>query len=156
MIPFTWREAGFAVRNSMEVELKRRRIPRARLFAFSALAVIASLSALQLFDRGRVVTVRSYVRAERAWAKYFPVSAGKPLLRRAEPLLFRIGMLRPVRVEVEPGCQSAPRSRRRYLANHPRQSCGQMESRRSGRRYLAACPKAASCSMSAHTSATTP
>lgn len=83
--------------------MKRRRIPRARLFALGALAVIAGLSALQLFDRGRVVTVRSYVRAERAWAKYFPVSAGKPLLRRVEPLLFRTGVLRPVRVEVEPG-----------------------------------------------------
>ena len=80
--------------------MKRKAISRARLVAFGVLAVIAGLAALQLFDRGRVVTVRSYVRAERAWAKYFP---GRPLLRRGEPLLRRIGVLKPVRVEVEPG-----------------------------------------------------
>jgi FkbM family methyltransferase len=68
-----------------------------------ALALVVLLAVLQLFEAGRVFTVRSYVRLERAWVRYFPVSTAKGLVRRLEPLMFRVGMLRPVRVEVEPG-----------------------------------------------------
>jgi FkbM family methyltransferase len=68
-----------------------------------ALALVVLVVVLQLFEAGRVFTVRSYVRFERAWVRYFPVSTAKGAVRRLEPLMFRVGMLRPVRVEVEPG-----------------------------------------------------
>ena len=77
------------------------RIPRMVLRV--TLALIVLVAVLQLFEAGRVFTVRSYVRLERAWVRYFPVAPAKGLVRRLEPLMFRVGMLRPVRVEVEPG-----------------------------------------------------
>jgi FkbM family methyltransferase len=59
--------------------------------------------ALQFSDWGRVTTVRAWVRAERLWSRDFPISAVKDLPRRLEPTLARVGLLRPIRVEVEPG-----------------------------------------------------
>lgn len=67
------------------------------------LLMIVVLAALQASEWGRALTVRSYVRAERLWSRDFPIASGRRLVRRSEPLLVRIGLLRPVRVEVEPG-----------------------------------------------------
>jgi FkbM family methyltransferase len=65
--------------------------------------LVALVAALQLPEWGGVFTVRSYVRAERLWSRDLPVVSAKGLLRRLEPALVRVGLLRPVRVEIEPG-----------------------------------------------------
>jgi FkbM family methyltransferase len=65
--------------------------------------LVAIVAVLQLTASGRVFTVRSYVRAERLWSRDFPVVSAKGLLRELEPGLARVGLLRPVRVEVESG-----------------------------------------------------
>jgi len=83
--------------------MRRNRIARVvRLVLAAALLLIVLVAALQLFQSGRIFTVRSFVRAERLWSRDFPVASAKGLVRGAEPLLIRTGLLRPVRVEVEP------------------------------------------------------
>ena len=67
------------------------------------LLVVATCVGLLQFNAGRVFLVRSYLRSERAWVRYWPVEAGRGWARGLEPLLFQIGALRPVRVKVEPG-----------------------------------------------------
>jgi FkbM family methyltransferase len=84
--------------------VKHGRIARAFRTALWALLVLAVVVAgLQTLDKGRALTVRSYVRAERLWSRDFPIASARGLVRRVEPVLARIGLLRPVRVEVEPG-----------------------------------------------------
>lgn len=83
--------------------MKRDRIARPfRIVLRLLLLLLVTLAALQLFEKGRTLTVRSYVRAERMWSRDFPIASAKGLIRRVEPALVRIGLLRPVRVEVEP------------------------------------------------------
>ncbi|MEO7273623.1 MAG: FkbM family methyltransferase [Vicinamibacterales bacterium] len=65
--------------------------------------LIVTLVGLQSFEEGRILTVRSYLRVERMWTRDVPITAAAGLVRRVEPLLMWIGLLRPVRVEVEPG-----------------------------------------------------
>ena len=77
------------------------RIARAAVIALVVALVIGG--ALQLFEGGRIFTVRSYVRLERAWSRDLPIAAAKGALRSFEPVLVRAGVLRPVRVTVEPG-----------------------------------------------------
>jgi FkbM family methyltransferase len=60
------------------------------------------VAALQFSDRGRVFTVRSYVRFERLWSRDLPISSARGAVRALEPFLVRLGLLRPIRVEVEP------------------------------------------------------
>jgi FkbM family methyltransferase len=72
-----------------------------RLLAALFLAAVV-LAALQLFEGGRAFTVRSYVRAERLWSRDFPIVRAKGFVRSFEPMLTRVGLLRPVRIEVEP------------------------------------------------------
>jgi FkbM family methyltransferase len=84
--------------------LKRDRIARPfRIVLRALLLLMVTLAALQLFEKGRTLTVRSYVRAERMWSRDFPIASAKGFIRRVEPVFIRIGLLRPVRVEVEPG-----------------------------------------------------
>jgi FkbM family methyltransferase len=84
--------------------LKRNRITRAlRVLLSAALVFVVVVTALQFSDPGRVFTVRSYVRVERLWSRDFPISSAKGVVRAFEPFLVRLGALRPVRVEVEPG-----------------------------------------------------
>jgi len=68
-----------------------------------AAGLIILLLVLAQFDRGRALVVRTYVRADRAWSRDFPISAAKGLVASVEPLLVRANVMRPVRVEVEPG-----------------------------------------------------
>ena len=75
----------------------------ARVVLGLVVALFLTLAVLQLFEAGRVLTVRSYVRLDRAWARSFPMNRGKGLVHRLDPLLTRAGLLKPVRVEVEPG-----------------------------------------------------
>jgi FkbM family methyltransferase len=74
-----------------------------RGWLWALLLLVALVGVLQLSEWGRVFTVRSYVRAERLWSRDFPIISAKGLLRRLDPALVRVGLLRPVRVEVEPG-----------------------------------------------------
>lgn len=84
--------------------MRHGRIAQAFRGLLLALFVLgAGVVVLQLFERGRVFTVRSYVRAERLWSRDFPLNSAKGLVRRIEPALVRAGLLRSVRVEVEPG-----------------------------------------------------
>lgn len=72
--------------------------------AFLALVLLAAATAsLQVFEAGRVLTVRSWVRFDRLWARDFPIESARPLVRRLDPVLADLGLLRPVRVQVEPG-----------------------------------------------------
>src|SRR6185436_20468964 len=76
---------------------------RALTFVLMAVGLAAAgIGILETFEAGRIFVVRSYVRAERAWEKYFPVPSARGEMRRLDPLLARLGLLHPVRVEVEP------------------------------------------------------
>jgi FkbM family methyltransferase len=81
--------------------LSLRRAVRTLLIALVLLGV--TLVVAGRFEAGRGLIVRSYVRAERLWSRDFPVVRAKGALRRLEPLLSRIGVLGPVRLEVDPG-----------------------------------------------------
>lgn len=84
--------------------MKRNRIARTFRILLSALVLlIIAVAGLQLSERGRIFTVRSYVRAERLWSRDSPLASAKGLVHWLEPFLFRVGVLRPVRVEIEPG-----------------------------------------------------
>jgi FkbM family methyltransferase len=65
--------------------------------------LVVLLATLQLFPAGRVLTVRSYVRLERLWSRDMPIDSARGIVRSLEPALTSLGLLRPVRVEVEPG-----------------------------------------------------
>lgn len=73
-----------------------------RLIGAVVVAVLV-LVALQVTAAGRVFTVRSFVRFERLWSRDLPVASLTGLIRRTEPWLTAVGLLRPVRVEIEPG-----------------------------------------------------
>ena len=79
-------------------------IARISLISLGVLVLfVVALFLLELSESGRTFVVRSYVRVERASERYFPSSGGRALVRRLEPLLFRLGVIGPVRVEIEPG-----------------------------------------------------
>ena len=82
---------------------RRRRIRRRYFVVGLLLLGLVTVVALEQFDAGRVFLVRSFLRSERAWTRYWPVETGRGWPRTLEPLMFRVGVLRPVRVEVEPG-----------------------------------------------------
>ena len=82
---------------------RRRRIRRRYVVVGLLLLGIVGLAALEQFDAGRTFLVRSFLRSERAWARYWPVETGRGWPRKLEPLMSRVGVLRPVRVDVEPG-----------------------------------------------------
>lgn len=67
------------------------------------LGVVALFIAAQFTAFGSRLTVRSWVRLERLWSRDLPIDAGRPVLRSLEPVLASLSVLRPVRVEVEPG-----------------------------------------------------
>jgi FkbM family methyltransferase len=71
--------------------------------ALGVLGLVAGAAVLQLFPGGRVFTVRSLVRFERLWARDVPVPAVSGAVRRLEPAWTTLGILEPVRLEVEPG-----------------------------------------------------
>lgn len=69
------------------------------------LAVLALVFGVVRFtDAGRAFAVRSFVRAERLWSRDLPLPAARGALRTlVEPALTAVGILRPVRIELEPG-----------------------------------------------------
>jgi FkbM family methyltransferase len=78
-----------------------RRAVRALLIAFALLVV--ALVVVGRFEAGRGLIVRTYVRVERLWERDFPIVRARRAIRQLEPLLSRIGVVRPVRIEVDPG-----------------------------------------------------
>ena len=82
---------------------KRGTRPLRRPLVLGLLLTLAGILALQLTGVGREWTVPSWVRLERLWARDFPVASLRGLLRYGDPVLGAVGLLRPVRVEVEPG-----------------------------------------------------
>lgn len=78
------------------------RLARAVRMTLIALGIIvATVAVLQISEAGRSLTVRSYLRAERLWQRDFPIESARAFTAR--PLMTRLGLLRPVRVRVEPG-----------------------------------------------------
>ena len=76
---------------------------RLRIGSLAVLSFLVVLFAAQLSEAGRVASVRTYVRLERLWARDFPVTSARGWLRRLDPALSSVGLLGPVRVELEPG-----------------------------------------------------
>lgn len=75
-----------------------------RLLKFVVLGLAATalvVAVLQLFPADRVFTVRSLVRLERLWSRESPIAPA--LVRRLEPTWQSLGVLRPVRLDIEPG-----------------------------------------------------
>ena len=58
---------------------------------------------MQIVPAGAALTVRSWVRLERLWSRDTPLPSTAGWLRALEPAFSAIGLLRPVRVTVEPG-----------------------------------------------------
>jgi FkbM family methyltransferase len=81
----------------------RGRFPRRWMIALGAVLFGTAILGLRWSHVGEVTLVRSYVRLDRAWVKYFPFASGNGLIRRLDPLMTRLGVLKPVRVELEPG-----------------------------------------------------
>jgi FkbM family methyltransferase len=79
---------------------KRR---KAVLGAAILLGLAVALLAVGRTDRGQVWLVRSFLRVERVWNIVVPPKSGKGLIGKLEPFMSRIGLLRPVWLQVEPG-----------------------------------------------------
>jgi len=119
------------------------------LVSFMTLAVL--FLALEVFAHiNPPKTLRTYYRLEYKWDGSWPL--GHELLLNLEPAMFRLGVLRPARVEIERGLTL-------YLDPRdlvPSTFCAQANgSPRSGMRFLPHCRKTASSLMSARTSDTT-
>jgi len=75
----------------------------ARALLIVVLLLLVALVVIGRFEAGRGFIVRSYVRAERMWSRDLPIVRARGAFRRLEPLLSRLGVWGPVRLEVEPG-----------------------------------------------------
>ena len=82
---------------------RRRRIRRRYVVVGLLLLSLVSLAALEQFDAGRTFLVRSFLRSESMGPGTCRSRPGRGWPRKLEPLMARVGVLRPVRVEVEPG-----------------------------------------------------
>ena len=60
-----------------------------------------AVSAFVMSDKERATM--GYLRVERAWANHWPLVRGKGVLARFRPLMYKIGTLKSVRAEIEPG-----------------------------------------------------
>lgn len=78
-----------------------KRLLRFTVFCGGILLVVVFL--LQVTAAGRVLTTRTFVRAERLWSRDFPIAAARGWVRKLDAPLAAVGLIRPVRVEIEPG-----------------------------------------------------
>jgi len=78
------------------------RVRRAILRALVALAIVCG-SVLLLSRVYPPGTVRAYYWIERNWYERWPRDSGKAAIRSIEPALLKAGILRPVRLQIEPG-----------------------------------------------------
>jgi FkbM family methyltransferase len=86
-------------RFSMAMLTKSIRIAKITLVSLLAIAGL-----IFAFSRvNRPATVRTYFRLETAWIEHYPRTQGKWTIQRLVPILFRIGVLGPARIEIEPG-----------------------------------------------------
>jgi FkbM family methyltransferase len=89
------------LRKDWLIPVSLRRAGRILLTGFMLLVIV--LLVLGRFEAGRGLIVRTYVRSERLWERACPIAPAKRAIRRLEPLLSRVGVLQPVRIEVDPG-----------------------------------------------------
>ncbi len=76
---------------------------RSAKYALIACAVLAVLWLCILFSNtARLAVARSYFRLENAWVARWPVESQRYAIQRLTPVLCRAGLLRPVRMRVEP------------------------------------------------------
>jgi FkbM family methyltransferase len=64
---------------------------------------VGILALLRFSETGRILAVRSYVRFERLWSRDVPIAALAGAVKALEPALTAIGLVGPVRLEIEPG-----------------------------------------------------
>jgi FkbM family methyltransferase len=67
-----------------------------------ALAVVLVLIPFVAARVSPTATVKGFFMAERAWISIWPFERGRYAVEKLEPLFYKAGVLRPVRVEVEP------------------------------------------------------
>src|SRR5258708_5927724 len=68
------------------------------------LVLLGLFALLVLFIRlNAPATMKAYFSLERAWSEHWPIKSQRNALFKLEPAMRRIGVLRPARVEVEPG-----------------------------------------------------
>ncbi len=77
---------------------------RYRKLLLLAAVLVAIFAALQVYAHvNRRGFTRTYFRLENAWVDHYPFQRGKWEVRNLVPLLCRLGLLAPVRIQVEPG-----------------------------------------------------
>lgn len=86
-----------------ELTSTRRKGRKAMLRAAILLGSAFALLAVGRTDWGQIWLVRSFLRIEEVWDRAVPLNSGKGLIRRVDPFMSRIGLLRPVWLQVEPG-----------------------------------------------------
>lgn len=75
-----------------------------RKVAFTGLAFLALAAVALVFSfLDPSHTARAYFALERAWNDHWPLETGKNWIQQLEPAMRRAGILRPVRLQVEPG-----------------------------------------------------
>ncbi|HKW98709.1 MAG TPA: FkbM family methyltransferase [Bryobacteraceae bacterium] len=80
------------------------RSPLIRKIARVALVLLAVAGSLWIFAHtNRPAALRSYFRLEGLWIRHWPFERGRWEVRDLVPLLCRVGILGPARVQVEPG-----------------------------------------------------
>src|SRR5258708_14204773 len=68
------------------------------------LVLLGLFALLVLFIRlNAPATMKAYFSLERAWSEHWPIKSQRDALFKLEPAMRRIGVLRPARVELEPG-----------------------------------------------------
>src|SRR5437773_12364326 len=73
-----------------------------RILSFIFVSLVVLFVALEVFAHiNRPKTLRTYYRLEYKWDGSWPL--GHELLLNLEPAMFRLGVLRPARVEIERG-----------------------------------------------------
>jgi FkbM family methyltransferase len=66
-------------------------------------AIILAVAALLAVTAGRSSSVKGFFWLERQWDEHWHHQTGKQVFVNLEPFLRKVGFLRPVRIEVEPG-----------------------------------------------------
>lgn len=82
----------------------QKRIPRAGKIVLLVCAVLAIFwISLASSNRVRLATAKTYFRVQNVLIDRWPAEGGKSAIRRLTPVMCKIGVLRPVRMKVDPG-----------------------------------------------------
>jgi FkbM family methyltransferase len=82
-----------------------KKTSRARKIIVGALIVLVAIPVLVwgFAHTNRPATVRAYFWLEQKWVEHWPVERQKWEIEKLAPMMYRIGILGPARLEVEPG-----------------------------------------------------